>query len=223
VEKMRREAIRDAYDRAAEPYAEKCFFELYDKPLDKKLYDLFFERTVNRGPVLEIGCGPGEIANYLKMKGLDISGIDLSEKMIRVARRLNPHIEFNVGDVFRLQAPSQSLAGIVAPYLIVNFSKDDVPEAFAEMSRVLIPGGVLLLAFHAGSEEIVVEDFFVKGNSVPYVFFEPAFIANQLEATGFTVTENIVRLPYEGEKTTRAYLFATKRVWIHPGAQDKDS
>jgi hypothetical protein len=67
--KNRQDAIREAYDRAAEAYAEKCFFELYEKPLDRKLYDLFFERTVNRGPVLEIGCGPGEVSNYLWMKG----------------------------------------------------------------------------------------------------------------------------------------------------------
>jgi ubiquinone/menaquinone biosynthesis C-methylase UbiE len=210
LDKNRIKKIKAAYDRAAELYAEKCFFELYDKPLDKKLYDLFFERTVNRGPVLEIGCGPGEISNYLKMKGLAIGGIDLSEKMIETARRLNPNINFDTGDVFRLKAASGSLAGIVAPYLIVNFAREEVPAALAEMNRALMSGGVLLLAFHAGNTEFIAEDFFIPGNSVPYTLFEPNMIAEQLAAAGFTVTENIIRLPYEGEKTTRAYLFAKK-------------
>jgi ubiquinone/menaquinone biosynthesis C-methylase UbiE len=211
MDKKRQETIREAYDRAAGPYAEKCFFELYDKPLDRKLYDLFFERTVNRGPVLEIGCGPGEIANYLRMKGLDVSGIDLSEKMIETAHRLNPHIRFEIGDVFRLREPDASLAGIVAPYLIVNLVREEVPAALAEMCRALQSGGVLLLAFHAGAGDLVVEDFFVKGNSVPYTFFDPAVIADQLAGAGFAVIENIVRLPYEGEQTTRCYIFAEKK------------
>ena len=68
MDKKRQKIIKNAYDKAAKSYADLCFYELYDKPLDKKLYDLFFERIVNKGVSIEIGCGPGEITNYLKMK-----------------------------------------------------------------------------------------------------------------------------------------------------------
>ena len=42
VDMDRQKVIKAAYDRVAERYAERCFFEMYDKPLDRKLYDLFF-------------------------------------------------------------------------------------------------------------------------------------------------------------------------------------
>jgi ubiquinone/menaquinone biosynthesis C-methylase UbiE len=211
METNRKQTIKNAYDIASKKYAETCFYELYNKPLDKKLYDLFFERVVNKGQVLEIGCGPGEIANYLKMKGVDIIGIDLSDKMVEIAKSLNPFIVFRVGDIFDLKFENNSIAGIVAPYLIVNFTLEDVLNAFSEMNRVLMPHGQLLLSFHSGDEELVIDDFFEKGNSIPYTFFNPDKIVETLEKTGFRIIEYINRMPYEGEVTKRTYIFAEKK------------
>ncbi len=210
MDAQRKAIIREAYNVAAEKYAECCFFELYDKPLDKKLYDLFFERVVNKGPALEIGCGPGEVSNYLKMKGLEIIGIDYSEKMIEMAQRLNPYIDFRVGDVFHLDFEAQSIAGVVAPYLIVNFTISDVAHAVEEIGRVLMKSGQLLLSFHSGKQELLVKDFFMPGNQIPYTFFEPNEVRDLLAQHGFKIIELINRMPYEGEETTRTYIFAEK-------------
>jgi len=210
MDKKRQNLITGAYDRAAPVYAEKFFYELYDKPLDRKLYDMFYERTVNRGPVLEIGCGPGEIANYLAMKNLPVTGIDISEQMIAAARTLNSRIPFETGDVFALRFADQSIAGIVAPYLIVNFREDDVLPALRQMHRVLAPAGVLLISFHTGEKDLVVHDFFVPGNTLTFSLFDPDRIANYLVEAGFTVTDHLIRRPYQGEVTTRAYIFAQK-------------
>ncbi len=211
MNKERHSIIKKAYDIAAQAYADKCFYELYDKPLDKKLYDLFFERVLNKGFVLEIGCGPGEISNYLKMKGIDVVGIDISEKMIEIARQLNPFIDFRTGDVFDLQFEDCSVAGIVAPYLIVNFELEDIPEAFSEIHRVLVKNGQFLLSFHSGNQELEIHDFFVQGNTLPYTYFDPDAIKEILIDSGFRISEYINRMPYEGEVTTRTYLFAEKK------------
>lgn len=206
----RQKIIRNAYDLAAESYADQCFYELYDKPLDKKLYDLFFERVVNKGMALEIGCGPGEIANYLKMKGLDIIGLDISEKMIEVAKKLNPFINFRLGDVFDLEFENNSIAGIVAPYLIVNFKLEDVPKALSEMYRVLMNTGQILISFHSGNQELEINDFFVKGNTIPYTYFDSDKVRDLIADAGFNIIEYINRMPYMGEVTKRTYIFAEK-------------
>jgi len=210
MDSHRKQIIKNAYDLAANEYADKCFYELYDKPLDKKLYDLFFERVVNKGLVIEIGCGPGEISNYLKLKGLDIIGLDLSDKMIEIAKQLNPFIDFRVGDVFDLEFKDKSISGIVAPYLIVNFKMDDIHKAFSEIHRVLIDNGQLLISFHSGQKELEITDFFVKGNTIPYTYFDSDVIKDKLLETGFKIIEYINRMPYEGEVTTRTYIFAEK-------------
>jgi ubiquinone/menaquinone biosynthesis C-methylase UbiE len=207
----RQQIIKNAYDKAAKAYTDKCFYELYDKPLDKKLYDLFFERVVNKGISLEIGCGPGEIANYLKMKGLDIIGLDISDKMIEIAKQINPFIDYRIGDVFDLNFKDNSVAGIVAPYLIVNFKLIDIPKAFSEIHRVLIYKGQLLISFHSGQDELIINDFFVKGNSIPYTFFDSDAIKDSLTECGFRIIEYINRMPYDGEETKRTYIFAEKK------------
>lgn len=210
MDKDRQKIIINAYDIAAKFYADMCFYELYDKPLDKKLYDLFFERVVNKGTAIEIGCGPGEIANYLKMKGLDIIGLDISSKMIEVAKKINPFIDFRIGDVFDLKYNDDSIAGIVAPYLIVNFKLDDISKVFSEIYRVLIDKGQLLISFHSGGQELEINDFFVKGNTIPFTYFDSDTIRDRLVNSGFKIIEYINRMPYEGEVTTRTYIFAEK-------------
>jgi ubiquinone/menaquinone biosynthesis C-methylase UbiE len=212
IDTNRKQIIKNAYDIAAKEYADKCFFELSDKPLDKKLYDLFFERVVNKGSVIEIGCGPGEISNYLKMKGLDIIGLDLSDKMIEIAIQLNPFIDFRIGDVFDLKFQDNSVAGIVAPYLIVNFKLDDILKAFSEIHRVLVNNGQLLISFYSGKGDLEINDFFfVKGNTIPYTYFDSDTIKDKLIETGFRIIEYINRMPYEGEITTSTYIFAEKK------------
>ena len=118
--KQSKEIIRKAYNRAAHAYAESFYHELYSKPLDVKLLDLFCERINPDLPVAEIGCGPGEISTYLKYKGLDMVGIDISEEMIRIAEKLNPAIKFQTGDVFNLDFSNNSFSGVLAPFLFVN-------------------------------------------------------------------------------------------------------
>lgn len=211
MDKARQKIIKNAYDIAAKSYADMCFYELYDKPLDKKLYDLFYERVVNRGMVIEVGCGPGEISNYLRMKGLEIIGLDISDKMIEIAKQLNPFIDFRVGDVFNLNFDNNLLAGVVAPYLIVNFQYEDLTMAFKEINRVLMKNGIFLLSFHAGGRELEIDDFFVKGNKIPYTYFDSEKVKDKLLLAGFKIIEHINRMPYDGEITIRTYIFAEKK------------
>lgn len=123
---------------------------------------------------------------------------------------MNPFIDFRIGDVFDLKFKDNSVAGIVAPYLIVNFTLDDIPKAFLEIYRVLTEKGQLLISFHSGRQEKEVNDFFVKGNTIPYTYFDPDEIRDKLIETRFNIIEYINRLPYKGEVTTRTYIFAEK-------------
>ena len=73
------DAIRRSYDRVAEEYAERFLRELASKPLDRAILDVFAEAMRGRGPVLDIGCGPGQVARYLFDRGAAVEGVDLSQ------------------------------------------------------------------------------------------------------------------------------------------------
>ncbi len=86
MDNKRQNERNKAYSKIAQKYKNLFINELQKKPIDRKIYELFFERVVNKGEILEIGCGPGEISNYLWMKGLEIAGIDCSNEMIKQLR-----------------------------------------------------------------------------------------------------------------------------------------
>jgi 2-polyprenyl-3-methyl-5-hydroxy-6-metoxy-1,4-benzoquinol methylase len=60
-------------DRLADEYARRIFNELQHKPLDRELLDRFAARIVGRGEVCDMGCGPGQIARYLRDAGATFS------------------------------------------------------------------------------------------------------------------------------------------------------
>jgi ubiquinone/menaquinone biosynthesis C-methylase UbiE len=143
-------SIRDSYDRIADEYARRLFHELDGKPLDRELLKRLAAEVAGRGEVCDMGCGPGQVARYLRDQGAAVSGLDLSQRMVDVARQLNPDIHFRQGDMLAPELPDESLAGIAAFYAIVNIPRESLPKVFGEMQRVLKPDGLVLLAFHIG-------------------------------------------------------------------------
>jgi SAM-dependent methyltransferase len=206
-------AIRESYDRLAPEYARRIADELRRKPLDRQLLDRLVADIGSTGEICDMGCGPGHVARYLRDAGANVFGIDLSPKMLEEARRLNPDISFRHGDMLALDLPSATLAGIAAFYAIVNIPEQSLATIFAEMLRVLRPGGLLLLAFHAGREVLREERLWDIPISMNFYLFDPLAIRRQLQDAGFTIDDVIEREPYARDveyQSHRAYIFARK-------------
>ncbi len=207
------QAIRADYDRIADEYARRLFNELDGKPLDRDLLRRFAAATAGRGAVCDMGCGPGQVARFLRDAGAQVFGIDLSPKMLAQARRLNPDIEFREGNMLALPLEDGQLAGIAAFYAIVNLDAALLPAVFAETMRVLAPGALLLLAFHAGDEVLRPTEEFGQPISMEFFFFPLPLIRNLLAQAGFEIEEVIERGPYAPEveyQSNRCYIFARK-------------
>jgi ubiquinone/menaquinone biosynthesis C-methylase UbiE len=207
--------IRNSYDRLADEYARRLFKELDGKPLDREQLSRFAGEVSGKGEACDMGCGPGQIARYLRDQGASVFGLDLSDRMVEQARQLNPDISFRQGNMLALDLPSDSLAGIAAFYAIVNIPKDSLPQVFREMHRVLKPGGLLLLAFHIGDEVVREQELWGRPIAMDFFMLQPAAVQHQLEAAGFTVEETVERGPYAEDveyQSRRAYILARKIV-----------
>lgn len=205
--------VRESYDRLAEEYARRLFKELDDKPLDRELLNRIAKETEGRGDICDLGCGPGQIARYLRDQGANVFGLDLSPQMVQQARKINPDIQFREGNMLALDLPDNSLAGVAAFYAIVNIPKESQPQVFREVARVLRPGGVLLLAFHIGDEILREDELWGHPISMDFFLLQPRSIQKQLEAAGLVIDEIIEREPYAPDveyQSRRAYIFARK-------------
>ena len=200
-------SIADSYDAAARAYAMHLADELAHKPLDRELLDRLALAT-HSGVVADLGCGPGHVARYLADRGAHVIAIDLSPRMIDVARELHPGLDARVGDLTALDLLDGSLAGALLFYAIVHTA----PEAlsFRELRRVLVPGGLALVAFHIGTERVHVAELFGAPVDLDFQFHDPDAVAAALARDGLTIVEQVIREPYPDVEypSRRAYLLA---------------
>lgn len=205
------EKTRSSYNRLASEYVRRIYDELQHKSLDRQLLDDFAERV--KGTVCDLGCGPGHVARYLWERGVQVCGIDLSPGLVDQARRLNPGIKFEQGNMYALDTPDATWAGIIAFYSIIHVPSTDHPLVFSEMRRVLQPDGILLLAFHVGEKLIHFDELWGQAVSVDFHLFLSDEVTDSLGSAGFEVEKVVERDPYpEVEaQTRRAYILAIKR------------
>jgi ubiquinone/menaquinone biosynthesis C-methylase UbiE len=206
--------VANQYDTVAREYAETFSGEHEKKPKDQEILHRFSQEIGGRKPVWDFGCGPGQTTKYLKNLGVEISGMDLSEKLMEQARTIHPEIHFQKGNILELVFENDSIAGVVAFYAIVHFTKEQVGLAFREIFRVLQPGGIFLLTYHIGEETIRLDEFLGKKVDIDFMFFSNDFIFSCLKDSGFKEIKIIERQPYPGVEyeSRRAYVFATKPV-----------
>ncbi|RVX46248.1 methyltransferase family protein [Nonomuraea polychroma] len=148
------ETTRSAYDARAAEYSALFRDPLADQPLDRALIDTFADlvKATDAGPIADLGCGPGHYTAYLHARGLPVLGIDLAPGMVEQARQEHPGIRFEVGSMFALELADGSVGGVFSHYSIIHTPPERVHELFDEFSRVLAPGGHVLLSFSATDE-----------------------------------------------------------------------
>ncbi len=205
-------ATQTSYDRVAAEYAARFDDELAHKPLDRALLDYFAAQVSAHGTIADIGCGPGQIGNYLHKRGLKVVGIDLSPQMVAIAQQIHQELIFQQGSMLALDAADNTWAGIVAFYSLIHIQPADVPRALGEFLRCLQPGGLLLVAFHLGQDIVHLDEWWGQDVSLDFRFFTWDTIERAILAAGFEIEARLERRPYVPVEhpSQRGYLLAPK-------------
>lgn len=142
------DAVRASYDAVADNYVDLV---TDPGPWLRSVLDAFAEEVREIGPVLDAGCGPGWIADHLSRRGADVSGIDLSPRMIDHARRQYPALSFEVASVTELDPEPGSLGGVLGWWSWFHLPRTQLPGVIASMASGLRPGGQLVIGTHRGA------------------------------------------------------------------------
>lgn len=155
---------------------------------------------VTGGVLLDAGCGPGHWSAFLAAGGREVVGIDISEQFLASARFRFPGVRFERASVRELPFADDSLGGILAWYSLIHLAPYEVPAVLSEFSRVLAPGGSLLIGYFRGER---VEAF---PHAVhPAHLWSEAALSASLEAAGFAVVERASRGRGPSEQGTRPH------------------
>lgn len=108
-----------------------------------EMVPLLVDALGGRDRALEIGVGTGRIALPLAESGVSVTGLDLSEPMLRALRAKSSEVPAVLGDATKLPFATDSFPAAVACHvlhLIPNWQ-----DALVELARVVEPGGALLI------------------------------------------------------------------------------
>ena len=122
-----------------------------------------------------------------------------------------PQIEFREGNLLDLPAADGEFGAVAALYSIIHLEPGELAGAFKEIHRVLRPSGLLLVAFHIGSEVRHLAQWWGHEVDIDFRFLEVTDVTAIMERAGFLPQAQLERVNYPGEvETRRGYLLARR-------------
>lgn len=108
--------------------------------------------------VLDVACGTGDMAVSLVERGCTVTGVDISEEMLAIARQKAPMVTFMIADAEHLPFPDASFDAVTCAFGVRNFVH--LEQGLNEMLRVLKPGGQLVILELATPDSPLVKPFY---------------------------------------------------------------
>jgi len=135
------EVVRAAYAAVADEYMASYGDDLAHLELDRRVLDVIAERSRGRGPVLDLGSGPAQLAEYLLARRVDAVAVDFTTAMLDIARGRLPRLRAVAADVRALPVRSGTAAAIVAFYVLQHVPRDEITTVLNEFHRCLRTDG----------------------------------------------------------------------------------
>jgi ubiquinone/menaquinone biosynthesis C-methylase UbiE len=191
------------YDRNFQMYS-----DTNSNPVD--FIDEFLEYlSKNKGKIiLDLGSGPGVNAAHMDSKHFQVIGIDLSEKMVELARNRYPQIDFRLGDMTKLSFSANCFDGILASYSLIHLPKEATPFLLVKLCEILKPGGILYLSVQLGDS---TQGFY----SHPLVPYDKVFLNIYSKEEIFSLLSNVgFKIISEHEMLPQGKVFNFTKLFI---------
>ena len=142
--------------------------------------------------VLDIGCGAGHKSMYLSQHGLQVTGADFSEEMIRIAREQVPNAEFKVLDLYEVDTVDKMFDCVFAQAVLLHIPKKNIAAILQKIKNLLKEGGLFYFAVKeqregTSDERVVVESDYGYEYERFFSYFSIPELEKFLSDAGFAV------------------------------------
>lgn len=130
----------------------------------------------------------GQVTGYLTQKGIDATGIDFSEELLKIAKKNFPNSKFILADIYEYEHENQ-VDGIITKDVLFHFSDENLIDVLQKFRRWLKPNGNLCIMMEIpkeSGEQIFVEDLDDRYQSY-YNYLTPEKLRDLLLKTGFNI------------------------------------
>jgi ubiquinone/menaquinone biosynthesis C-methylase UbiE len=184
---------------------------IYDR-LEKQAIDRLLPHIANQSRLLEVGCGTGHWSRFFSDKGFEVTGIDISAEMIKIAIQKHiPNSRFEIADGRNLPFEDESF-DIAAAITVLEFATEPA-KIISEMVRcvkknkgVLIIGVLNALSKYNQKRKNKLGSVYSSAH-----LFSPQRIRDLLSQYG------IPRIKITGFVPERHWLLGISPLWEHLG------
>ncbi|NND22934.1 MAG: class I SAM-dependent methyltransferase [Boseongicola sp.] len=189
----------DVYARRAEDYSRR-----FDAEKPGKHLLAFIEALPADAKVLDLGCGTGRAARFMRQAGFSVDAWDASPEMARVAKETHD-LDVIVATFDQLDAVAV-YDGVFASFTLLHAPKSQMPDHLARIRTALRPGGLFYLGLKTGQGE--------KRDKLGrfYAYYEDAEITGLLEDAGFTVETRDTGSETGLDGTVAPWIILTARI-----------
>lgn len=139
---MKDENLKNTYNKIARDWSGNHGGDVWWRKYVEELSNLLPKGA----KVLDIGCAQGFKSNYLMLKGFDVTSIDFSEEMIKVARETYPTGKFQVFDLYDLENFPGKFDCVFSMAVLLHVPPEEIFQVMKNMSGKLNPGGLCLVS-----------------------------------------------------------------------------
>lgn len=183
--------LYDVYEKEAR---EETQLTSYEYELARLKKEKILTEAQSEGSVIEIGCGEGQIINYVKAK--EKLGVDISPTRIRQAtqnaRKIREKTMFQTGDAEKLAGFKKKYDVIIASELVEHLPE---PGKFFRGAKNLMGDGSIMILTTPNIfslRRILAKIFFGRSGDKTHLHtFSPKRLEELLKSEGFTVTKHI--------------------------------
>jgi SAM-dependent methyltransferase len=138
-------------------------------------------------PALDLGCGTGEPASRELARRFDLTGVDLSEVMIKRARKAVPAGRFIRADMTKVNFPAESFGAVVSLYAIIHVPLAKQKQLLKRIHNWLRPRGFFLAILGHKAWEGTERGWLGVDTTMFWSHADAATYRRWLRETGFAV------------------------------------
>ena len=205
--------IIDIYNKHAEDYDHKFRdFDLYNDTFDD-----FLNLISPTASLLELGCGPGNVIKYLQQHRpyLEITGIDLAENMLVLARKHCPKASYRLMNIMDIDSLEENYDAIVAAFCLPYIAPENLDTFFHNLeTKTKSKGFIYLSCMEGEAEKSGFEKTSFTGESDLYIYYhQRAILEAKMKQYGFSIEQSYIKdyPETDGSTTTDLIYIGCKR------------
>lgn len=202
----RKRLVEQGYDKVAHDYAR---LEGESEWPRMRWLRKLLHRLETGSAVLDLGCGSGDPADVEIARAHKVTGVDISQTQIKLARRNVPAGHFIHGDAGSVEFADNSFDAVISFYTLEHMPREEHAPLLRRIHQWLRPGGWLLISTEAGEVEGVIGQWL----GVPMYFssFEPEVVKGMVNEAGFAIVDSEIESQVEqGQEIPYLWLLASK-------------